>query len=281
MAGRNKARYSRSISKIEQFMQDVCMASLKYAKHYYTDDMLIPAIGKTEYINIPEFRKTEPLSYQIVLEAQTDDAESKLGRQLAINHVLQYVGKNLDPRQIGKMIRLLPYANDEQMFNELTLDYDNAVNDILAMDRGEIRMPRRSDDSKYMVKMFEARMRQPDFEFMSIQIKQIYEQVTQAHYAKIAQEQQQIKAAQSEFIPSGGYLVVVDMYVTSKKDPNKTERARVPYESMKWLLDQLEQQGSSQDALRTMEDAQLAQLSQTFLGGMPPQAAMQGQGQAI
>ena len=80
--------------------------------------------------------------------------------------------------------------------------------------------------------------------------------------------------AQAGFIPTDGYLVVVDFYVTDPKDPNKTSRARVPYASIKWLLDRLEEQGKSQDELKTMETGALAALSEKMLSNPQMQAPM-------
>lgn len=94
-------KFGRYTEKFEEFLKEVCSIFLQLAKHYYDEGMFIRAVGKAELINIAEFKRTEPLSFQIKLEPQSDTVDSKLGRQIALNHVLQYVGSQLDSKQIG------------------------------------------------------------------------------------------------------------------------------------------------------------------------------------
>jgi hypothetical protein len=56
---------------------------------------LIPAIGKSEYINIPEFKNADDLCHRIKVQARADDIESQMGKQLTLNHFLQYAGSNI------------------------------------------------------------------------------------------------------------------------------------------------------------------------------------------
>ena len=117
-----------------------------------TEENLVPAIGRAELINISEFKNTSPLFYQIKLEPGTEDLETKLGKQLTFNQVMQYVGSNLDPKDIGKLIRTSPYANNELAAEDLTMDFDNANNMILSLDRGEPMQPSMYDDKKCLIK---------------------------------------------------------------------------------------------------------------------------------
>lgn len=273
---RHKKRFMIYGQKFESFLSDICLLSLQLAKHHYTEDHLIPIVGKTEMLNIPEFKSTQELGFQIKLEPQTDDVESMMGKQLTLNHILQYVGPQLKPEDIGKIIRAMPFANSEQAFGDLTLDYDNSVADILAMDRGQYRPAMPTDDHKYIMKRLVNRMKQRDFEFLSPEIQEMY-QAKYAEHEKIDAEQlEQIRLAQAGFIPTEGYLVTVDFYVSDPNNPEKTKRARVPYESMKWMLDRLEEQGKSQEQLSTMEQGALASLSTRISenAAMPPEEQM-------
>lgn len=69
-------------------------------------------------------------------------------------------------------------------------------------------------------------------------------------------------------------MVVVDFYVSDPADPNKTRRARIPYESLKWLIDKLDQQGQTQDELEKMNSGAMAQMAQ-MLNNRSPITAQQ------
>ena len=47
-------------------------------------------------------------------------------------------------------------------------------------------------------------------------------------------------------------MIRADMYVPDAKNPEKSVRVEVPYQSLDWLMKQLEAQGMTQDKLRAM-----------------------------
>lgn len=268
-----KKKFQLYIRKFEAFLVEVCKLYLDLARIHFPDDKIIQMVGAREQVNIPEFKNSNPLCYKIKVVAQTDDIETKLGKQLVLNHALQYVGNKLDKEDIGKLMRLMPYSNLDQSFNDLTLDYDSATNDILALDRGEQPPIHENDKHDYMIKRLTNRMRQADFQFKSPQIQQNFTMRLQAHEQFMAQQAKALQAAQAGFIPTGGYLVACDFYVqTDAKDPSKTKRVRMPSESLQWLIDKLEAQGSSLDQMENMNQANLAQIAQ-MLGGPAEGAA--------
>ncbi len=262
-------------AKFEEFLVDICETSLDLAKHYYPDELLIPAIGKREYVNIKEFKNSTKLCYQIRVEPQTEDIESRMGKQLAMMQVLQYCSKDLGKDSIGRIIKSMPFVNQEEAFGDLTMDYDNSVNDILALDRGEQPQLNKYDDHKYIVKRLVHRMRQSDFRFLDPNIQNNYEQYKTQHEQLDSIAQRQILAAQNDFIPTGGYLVGCDFYVNDPSDPGKTRRARLPYESIVWLIQRLKDQGSSLESLQGMPQQPLADMSQMISKQQPKSAQSQ------
>ncbi len=241
--------------KFGDFLVDVDVLTLELAKAYLPDNLLIPAIDKKEHINIPEFKASGDLGHKIVVKAQSEDIESQMGKQLSLNHILQYAGGQLDSSDIGKLIRHMPYMNQEELFGDLTIDFDNARNDILALDRGTWRPPRRFDNHTYLIKKLTHRMKSADFEQLDPKIQQMYDEKLQIHEQALAQQEQQKLAASKGFIPSGGFLVTCDFYVPKANDPTKTQRVKLPSEAINWLTQQLEVQGSSQALLDTLEPA--------------------------
>ena len=121
-AASQQQRYGLYSEKFEQFLIDFVSTLLEMSKHYLPDSALIPAIGQSELINLEEFRKTTPFRYQIRLEPRSDTIESMMGRQITFQNVLQYVGKNLDKEELGKVLQQMPWANAKEAFADFTLD---------------------------------------------------------------------------------------------------------------------------------------------------------------
>lgn len=246
-----KKKYRRYVERFEEFLRNVCKVSLRTARHFMPDEAVIQAVGKHEQINVAEFKGSNNNLIQIKVEAQSEDVESKLGRQMVMNHVLQYVGTQLDPSDIGKIINLMPYANVEESFSDLTMDYENSTNDILSLDRGEVPTVSPYDSHEYSIKRLTQRMKRSDYKFLDQQIQQNYQQVLDQHMKIMDDQKQAMQRAQAGMIPAGGTLIGVDFYVPDPTNPERTRRARVPYDAVQWLTQKLEEQSGfmSQAAL--------------------------------
>ena len=283
-----KVKFSLYVEKFEQFIVDLVTTYLEMAKHYLPDDALIPAIGMREYINVAEFRKTTPLRYQIKVEPRDDTLDTMLGKQIWTQNVLQYVGKELNREDIGKLMQAMPYGGFKEAFEDFTIADENAKNDMLALERGEYPPISKYDDPAKMGAKLTNRMRRPDYKFLPPQVQALYEQRV-AEYADLeAKNQQALLQAEAEYIPSDGTLVACDLYLPDPKNPeNQARRARIPQKSLEWLVQKLEAQGASLDRLEQMsQGAQLDVLRQMQMqmmngqmpGGavVPPPAAMPG-----
>jgi len=250
---RDKKRYSIYAEKLEKFMIDWADLSLRYAKADYSDEMTIAVVGKKELVNIDEFKSSDDLSFEINVVKQTEDIETRFGRQLSLNHLLQYVGNSLKPEDIGQVTRNMPFINETEILSDLTIDYENIVSDILALDRGVVIPPNRDDNHQYVIRKLIHRMKQKDFQFLSPEVQQNYEMKRQAHEQFMLQQQQDAAKLSSGFIPSGGFLVKVDLRVPDPADPTKTRILKVPIEAMSWLLEKLEKQGMTAAMLTGLE----------------------------
>lgn len=270
---KDKAHFVTYCNKFANFLVGICEAALQNARIYYTDDMLVPAIGKTEYINMKEFRGTEPLCYKIKVVPMSDDIEQIWGKQMMINHTLQYAGSQLGKEDIGRLIRNAPMGNLEESFSDLTLSYDTATNIILALDRGDQPYIPQFGDKKYYLNRIEARITQADFPILAPQIQQMYGQVVQQLNQMIAQEIQQLKMLESEMIPTGGGRCKVDYYTETR--PGKIERATLPIASVEWIIQRLAQQGETQASLSMLEQGGQAAVSQAALELMHKNAQQQ------
>jgi hypothetical protein len=260
-----KKQFQIYIKRFEGFLKEVVETYLELARYHLPDDALIGMIGRKEQVNIPEFKSTTPLCYKLKITAQSDDIETKMGKQLVLNHILQYVGPQLDKESIGKVIKAMPYSNIDESFNDLLIDYEAATNDILALDRGDTPPIGKHDTHEYMIKRLTQRMRQADFPFLEPMIQQNYAMKLAAHEQTMAQNLKEIQMAESGLIPTGGYLVACDMYVpVDPKDPSKTKRVRVPYLSLQWLVEKMASQGASLEVLETMQQGNLVDMARNL-----------------
>lgn len=262
-----KKNFQIYIKRFESFLKEVVELYLNLARYHFPDDKVVRMIGRKEQVNMAEFRETSPLCYKIKITAQSEDLETKFGKQLSLNHILQYVGPQLGKEDIGKLIKNMPYVNQDECFNDFTIDYESATNDILALDRGERPPIHPYDEHKYMIKRLTARMRQADFQFLPPPVQQNYAERLAAHETIAARQLKQIQQAQSGFIPTGGYLVSCDFYVqVDPADASKVKRVRMPSEALQWLIDKLETQGASLDQLETVNEQNLVDIAQRMGG---------------
>lgn len=268
-AASKKKIFQRYISKFEGFMKRVVETYLILAKIHLPDDAIVSAIGKDEAINIAEFKSTEPTGYEVKIEPQADDIESKFGKQMAINHALQYVGNQMSREDIGKLMNEMPFANFKGIFDDFTIDYEVMTNEILALDRGEMPPVSETDNHTYAIKRLNGRMKKPDFAFLAPQIQQAYMQKLQAHSQIDAFQKQQIQRAEQGFIPTTGPLIRCDVYVTDPSSPTgKSKKLELPNDAVVWLTEHLKLQGTQLQELHELPQNVQALEAQHYGAGL-------------
>jgi hypothetical protein len=194
--------------------------------------------------------------------------------------LLQYVGKQLDPKILGKILKNLPFGNFEDSIEDLTIDEDIARNDMLALERGEPVTPTPYIDPEYMIKKLTSRQKKSDFRYLAPQVQQAYQMLVQQYEMILAEQQAKIAAAKNEYIPVDGALVTCDFYVPDTANPeNQAKRAKLPQRALEWLLKRLDEQGMSMDKLEGMNAQALSELAdmlmQQKIGASGGQAAPQ------
>lgn len=277
-SGSKKKKFQRNIKGFEKFLIQVVHLYLRLAKIHMPDDAVVMAVGKNEQVNIPEFRSLPDTCYEVDIEAQADDIETKLGQQISMNHALQYVGAQLKPDEIGKILKQMPFLNVKGAFDDLTIDEDSAENDMLALDRGEAPPIHPADNHPYMIKKLTNRTRKADFQLLTPQVQGAYTAKINMHTQMEAANQAAIQRAEAGFIPNGGYLVTCQLYVKDPSDATglKTRLARVPYQALEWLIQQLETQGASQASYAGMNSGTEAQMANEVSQQSIPRPGMSG-----
>ena len=268
-----QAKFKPFIKKFSRFLVKVCELSLKTCKMYMEDDMIIKATGRSEAVNIEEFKNTSPFDCQVVVKEMSESIDTMLGKQITFQHTLQYIGNSLKPEDIGKILKNMPFMNNEESFGDLTLSYENVTNDMLAIERGEKAQISPEDDNAYYIGKLANRIRKSDFKLLSPEIQQEYHSLLEAHKQQQVEKAQAIKAAQAEFIPTDGAMVAVDMYVPNDDPEKAPKRARIPQKAVEWLLSQLESQGMSLDKMEEMNQGVLADIAKQLQsrGQLPQQ----------
>lgn len=253
-----KKKFQRYVKRFERFLIEVSKIYLTLAKQSLDDEELIQILGRDEIDNIPEVRGMTDLNYEVFIEAASDDIDTQMGKQFMINHALQYVGPQMTPDNVAKLLRVSPLGSYEGIFSDMTQKYDNLTDDILALDRGERPPVHQGDEHAYMSAGLNSRMRRRDFKHLPQEVQWNYTAKVMLHDKFEAWKQIQLQRAKDGYIPSGGYMVVCDLYVESPnaKGTGKTQRARVPYESLSWLIKQLEAQNMGQADIDKMSTSQ-------------------------
>lgn len=265
-------KFARYTEKFESFQQQECEIFLNLAKHYLPDNLFIVAVGKTEAINIQEFKSTQPLCYQIKLEATTETIETRVGRQLSLNQVLQYVGSNLDQKQVGLILKEMPFLNNKTLFSKLSIDYDNVENDMLQLERGERPFITPFADNQTYIDQVTHRMKQADFHLLPPNVQQLYDWYLGIHEQEMARKAKEIQAAKDGFVPTGGSLITLSMQVADPSTSSGTRQVRLPYEAVNWLMQRLEDQGTGLKEIEGMNTGAVAQMAPMISQGQqnPP-----------
>lgn len=261
---KQKKKFVMDAEKFEGFLCRLTNVYLDLARHYFPDEILIPAIGKNEIVNISEFRNTEKLSYKIKSEPMSDDMHTVMGKTLMINHILQYSSGNLEKEDIGKLIRLMPFANEEKSFSDFTMDYDKAENMILALDRGEAPVPLQSDAGPYMIKKLSARMSKADFQYLHSQIQSNYANMIATYEQLEAEKARQLKAMEADFIPTDGPMIKVAWYIKDPTNPARSVQATLPANAINWLVERLTDQQGFKNPLAKLPEGNQAEIAQIY-----------------
>jgi hypothetical protein len=246
-----KAKFDLAIKKFEDFVVRFCATVLEMARIYYSDEMLAGDIGSNEIVNIPEFRTADPLRYRIIVLPQDDDANTIMGKSLQTTTFLQYAAPYLDKNVIGILGQTLPYLNKEPAFREINLNYRLVTNMILALDRGEWVEIYESDPNDYIIPRLRARTLEADFKILHPFFKQMYMQQISQREALEKQKLDFMRMAEVGAIPTSGDVVRVNLY--TKGTDGQPHRVWLPSETIKWVMQKLEQQGIAQQILASMD----------------------------
>jgi hypothetical protein len=259
MSARQKKVFSRYVRRFENFLVKMSKLYFRFAKTYYSEDTIVGYIGRSERVNIAEFKSASDLSLQIAVKPRSDDVTTQMGKQMVLNSIVQYASGSLGKEDLGKIIKEMPFAATGSVFDDMIMDSRVADNIILALDRGEQVQVWPEDNNTYIISRISDRMRQPDFQFLAKHIQSMYQEQRTARGQIVNEQTQKIAAQNAGMIPVTGASIGVDMYVNDPKDPTKSKRLRIPSDSMAWLVKRMEEQGLGMAEVNNMEPMDQAQ----------------------
>jgi hypothetical protein len=272
---KQKKKFVMDAEKFEGFLTRLAYLYLDLFRQYAPDDIVIPAVGKTEIINISELRATTKLSYMIKAEPMSDDLESMFGKILSINHIMQYASGQLEREDIGKLIKLMPFANEEKMFDDFTLDYTRSENTMLALDRGEVPEALPSDNGPYMIKKLTGRMAMADFSMLDQQIQDNYRIMVTQYEELEVEKAQKLKAMEADFIPTDGPMIKVAWYVKDPTNPSRSVQATLPASTINWVVQRLEEQQGFKQPLEKLDSGSQSDIASMYTQQQQQQPAAQ------
>lgn len=273
---KQRQKLSRYSQKFGKFLCEFVELYLKLAKNYYEEEHLAPAIGRGEMRNIQEFKSSEPLSYRIHIEEQDNTLETKFGAHLSLTQVMQYAGKQLTREDLGMLIGNLPFINKKEITKDISMEYDNVKNDMLAIERGEFPQPNPDDNHEYYAKKFTSRMKESDFRYLPEPVQQLYKIKRDAHRKMHAQHEQRLIDMKNEYVPVDGPLIALDMYVPNPDPKKAPKRARYPQRALEWLGKIMSAQGASLEKLENMEAGYMKSFQQAVSSSGVPQGHVAG-----
>lgn len=245
---KHKKKFSQKSSIFESGLVEIAEVVLETCKMFYHDAHLIEAVDKKDYINIAEFKNISKLCYSVEVKSGSGDVDSVLGQQMAINHALQY-GQNLPPEQVAILVSNMPYLKDSVLAQEITADY-RAYEDIsAAIERGEELEVSKYENHTYMVKKITNRMKESSFRYLDPYIQSLYQNRLAQHDRFLTEKAEALARAEQGFIPGGGALIPVALYLDEK---NASKRVRLPHDALEWLYKKLYEQGSLRDEMMSI-----------------------------
>jgi hypothetical protein len=163
---------------------------------------------------------------------------------------------------IGKILKESPMGNFNKAFDDFTIDYDNAQNDIVQLERGQMPNLNRYEKTDYKIQALTHRMKQSDYEFLDPQIQQLFQQYLQQCEQVEAMKVAELQRSQAGFIPDSGGLITLNGV---KDQEGKT--LRVPYSSLEWLVSKLTDQGLFKEGMQDVNSGAIADMSQMLNQG--------------
>ena len=255
---KDKQRFSTISTTFEGYLREKAESVLQLLRYYLGPNDIIHAGNRQDTVLIEDFKNTSDLDYTFSVDVGNETPETIIGKQMVIQMMMQYMGKEMGRDDIGLLLRNSVLGNDKALLANFTANYDAVVQNMIFLEKGLFPTVTGTEDFEYKAKYITLRMGKADFMFLNPQIQQGYQQFLLLCEQKIAQNQENRMRLDKGAIPAEGPLVKTDMVVnvpTSTGTP-KQVRLALPMSALVWL--------------KTAIDKQNQFKSET--GGLPPES---------
>ena len=269
---KDKRKFALIGTRFEEYQKEKGRTVLALLRHYLNADDIIHSGNRQDTILIDDFKETSDIDYQFDINVGNSTPEEALGKQLQVQQALQYIGPNLNPMQIGLLLRATTLGDSPEIIDSFTANHDSAVQNLILLEKGVMPVITRTEDFAYKAERVAQRMNRPDFQQLPQQIQQLFHQFLQTCEQKLAEQERQKIMADKGLIPTTGYQVTCDFYTTKPgaKGTPVTSKVKVPADALEWLLQAMEKQGSYQNNVENLPMSSQINVGNQISG---PQAA--------
>ena len=248
---KDKKLFVKYAQSFEDFMVTKGKAILSLYRHYLRPEDVIHSGNREKRVLVPDFKRTSDRDFLFAVVAGNESDESRLGKQLVVDNVLQYAGQRLNEANIGLLLRNTALGADRRLIDHFCVDYDSWTYDQVRLEKGMMPPISPVEDFAYKAKMCSERMRKADFLELNPVVQGVFNQYLQVCKDGIARQENDRLRLEKGVIPTDGPLVRTDARRSVPKQGGgyKTEPLAIPYAALIWLTQALEKQGATQDAL--------------------------------
>ena len=249
---KDKKRFVKYAQAFEDYLVTKGKRILDLYRHYLIRTDVIHSGNRDKTILVDDFKSTTDRDYVFQVSPANESDETRLGKQIVVDKILQYKGKELDKTDMGMVLRSSMLSDDKQLMDHFTAAYDSWVNNQIELEKGILPQVSKVEDFAYKTKMLTARMSRPDFQFLDPRAQAAFQQFLSVCEAGVAEAENERLRIEKGVVPTDGALISTDMYRTVPNASGtgmKTEKMKLPQSSLEWLVKVMEAQGVTQDNL--------------------------------
>ena len=249
---KDKKRFVKYAQGFEDFTVTLARSVLELYRHYLMSSDVIHSGNRDEMVLVDDFKETSDLDYMFKVAPANESDETRLGKQIAVDKLLQYAGRDLDKTDIGMVLRSSTLSDNQGLMDHFSASYDSLVNNLIEIEKGILPVVSDTEDFAYKSRMVTARMNRPDFKHLPGLVQELYQRFLKICEEGVAKAENERLRIEKGVVPTDGALINTDMYRTvpnSSGTGMKTEKVKIPQAALEWLTKALEKQGATQENL--------------------------------
>lgn len=249
---KDKKRFVKYAQAFEDYLVTKGRRVLSLYRHYLTPGDVIHSGNMDKRVLVPDFKATSDRDFMFAISPANESDETRLGKQIVVDKIMQYKGQDLDKADIGMILRASMLSNEKLLLSHFSPEYDSWVNNQVELEKGIMPQVSEVEDFAYKARMTTTRMSKPDFKELPLMVQDLYRRFLQVCEEGAAKAENERLRIEQGVIPTEGALLNTDLYRTvpnSSGTGQKTERVKLPHSALEWLVESLQKQGVTQQNL--------------------------------